>query len=169
MTHVLPNSLHFRHGVLLSHFTFNLEHSSHACRFRPRSRELGIAEFPRRSHRLKWSRRTSLKGEDISPPLPKRCDKRYLRLNVLEQNLQPYGLSPESIYTSQLISCSAIRSSGAQYVVVGGGGDGPFAGRSSHIDHRSKGFEPPLRRNHYHGCRVVPVTRGWPRVIWGWP
>jgi hypothetical protein len=62
-TQALPNSLHFLHGTLLSHFTFSLEHSSHACRFRPRSRELGIAEFPRRSHRLKWSRRTSL-GEE---------------------------------------------------------------------------------------------------------
>jgi hypothetical protein len=66
LTHVLPNSLHFRHGILLSHFTFNLEHSSQACRLRPRSKELGIAEFPLRSHRLKWSLRTSLEESLVS-------------------------------------------------------------------------------------------------------
>lgn len=33
----------------------------------------------------------------------------YLRLNVLEQNLQLYGLSPESNYADQLIVCSPIR------------------------------------------------------------
>jgi hypothetical protein len=59
-THVRPNSWHFRHGTLLSHLTFNREHSSHACRFRPRSKEFGMAEFPRLSQRLKWSRSTSL-------------------------------------------------------------------------------------------------------------
>jgi hypothetical protein len=59
-THFLPNSTHFRQGKLLSHLTFNLEHSSHACRLRPLSNEEGIAEEPRRSQRLKWSRRTSL-------------------------------------------------------------------------------------------------------------
>lgn len=77
LTHFLPNSVHFRQGTLLSHLTFNREHSSQACRFRPRSSELGMAEFPLRSHRLKWSRSTSL------------------RLKVLEQNLQLYGRSPE--------------------------------------------------------------------------
>ena len=30
LTQVLPNSLHFRQGTLLSHLTFNLEHSSQA-------------------------------------------------------------------------------------------------------------------------------------------
>jgi hypothetical protein len=59
-THFLPNSTHFRQGTLLSHLTFNLEHSSHACRLRPLSNEDGIAEEPRRSQRLKWSLRTSL-------------------------------------------------------------------------------------------------------------
>lgn len=56
----LPNSLHLRHGTSLSHLTFSLEHSLQACRFRPRSRESGIAADPRSSHLLKWSRRTSL-------------------------------------------------------------------------------------------------------------
>lgn len=52
-TQTLPNSLHLRQGTSLSHLTFSLEHSSHACRFRPRSKESGIAAEPRWSHLLK--------------------------------------------------------------------------------------------------------------------
>lgn len=70
LTHFLPNSVHLRQGTVLSHLTFSLEHSSHACRFLPLSSELGIADVPLFSHRLKWSLKTSL------------------RLKVLEQNLQ---------------------------------------------------------------------------------
>lgn len=100
LTQFLPNSLHFRHGTLLSHFTLSLEHSSHACRFRPRSKELGISEVPRRSHRLKWSRSTSLYAPQSQRRLSRWVSEvlgsTYLRLKVLEQNLQMYGLSPES-------------------------------------------------------------------------
>lgn len=77
LTQRLPNSLHLRHGTSLSHLTFSLEHSSQAWRFRPRSRESGIAADPRSSHLLKWSRRTSL------------------RLKVLVQKMQLNGRIPE--------------------------------------------------------------------------
>jgi hypothetical protein len=98
-THVLPNSSHFRHGTLLSHLTFSLEHSSQAWRFLPLSSELGISEEPRLSQRLKWSRRTSLCPRmliELIPTFRGGGGDMYLRLKVFAQNIQLYGLSPES-------------------------------------------------------------------------
>jgi hypothetical protein len=83
LTHVLPNSLHFRHGTSLSHFTFSLEHSSHACRFRPLSNELGISEVPRFSQRLKWSRNTSL-GRKLSAALLSFLLRLYIHVPAFE-------------------------------------------------------------------------------------
>lgn len=79
-------------------------------------------------------------------PFSEGLARRYLRLNVLEQNLQLYGLSPESSYADPLTSCATIRGERGciSYAAVGGEGDGPCAGRSCHTDRRSKGREPPF-------------------------
>jgi hypothetical protein len=78
----------------------------------------------------------------------------YLRLKVLEQNLQLYGRSPESMMPISE-SCEESekdpKTSGSArerereetHAVAGAATDGLCAGTSFHIDCRSIGFEPP--------------------------
>ena len=67
----------------------------------------------------------------------------YLRLNVLEQNLQLYGLSPES-KISQSDTSTSRSNKHCTYVAADVVADVPFVGISCHTDCRSIGFEPPL-------------------------
>jgi hypothetical protein len=76
----------------------------------------------------------------------------YLRLNVLEQNLQLYGLSPESKVPCQpwtmIFAPGEPEKRGGTYAVADVAEDEPSAGTSCHIDCRSKGCEPPLLCSH---------------------
>lgn len=76
----------------------------------------------------------------------------YLRLKVLAQNLQLYGLSPESVsrispdrdigYSGYDCSQDSVQAHDT-HVAAGVARDVPFSGTSSHTDCRSIGFEPP--------------------------
>ncbi len=162
--------MHFRQGTLLSHLTFNREHSSQACRFRPRSNELGMAEFPLRSHRLKWSRRTSLPPRKVNEAFSDAFEETYLRLKVLEQNLQLYGRSPESVIGNirsypRMYEPERMRGREEAHAAADAAADGLCAGTSCHIDCRSIGFEPPFCRNHCGGTSGGKGDRE--RCIWG--
>jgi hypothetical protein len=64
-----------------------------------------------------------------------------LRLKVLEQNLQLYGLSPES---DRMLGLIPGLETSATYAVAGVAADGPCVGISCRIDCRLTGFEPPF-------------------------
>jgi hypothetical protein len=70
----------------------------------------------------------------------------YLRLKVLEQNLQLYGLSPESIHAvrSHVLPNTNTTLHNSTHAAVDAAVNGLSVGISSRTGCRSIGFEPPF-------------------------
>jgi hypothetical protein len=89
----------------------------------------------------------------VSAGNPDCNDKTHLRLKVFMQNLQLYGLSPESklpISAAASAMHALLGSRECTHVAADVATDVPCAGTSFHIDCRSTG-QPPSRRNHCGG------------------